>query len=147
MAKCGEVMTREPACCEPGDTIVRASQVMKNEDVGAVPVVDSPTGRRLVGIITDRDIVMKVIADGRALDGASVRDAMTQNPVTVREDDDVNQALSAMAARKVRRIPVVDESGNLRGIIAQADIATRLHRDKTTGDLVEAISEPQTVRR
>jgi CBS domain-containing protein len=147
MAKCGEVMTREPACCEPGDTIVRASQVMKSEDVGAVPVVDSAAGRRLVGIITDRDIVVKVIAAGRALDGASVRDAMTQNPVTVREDDDVNQALSAMAARKVRRIPVVDENGNLRGIIAQADIATRLHRDKTTGDLVEAISEPQTVRK
>lgn len=146
MAKCGEVMTREPACCEPGDTIVRASQVMKSEDVGAVPVVDSPAGRRLVGIITDRDIVVKVIAAGRALDGASVRDAMTENPVTVREDEDVNQALSAMAARKVRRIPVVDENGNLRGIIAQADIATRLHRDKTTGDLVEAISEPQTVR-
>ena len=146
MAKCGEVMTREPACCEPGDTIVRASQVMKSEDVGAVPVVDSPAGRRLVGIITDRDIVVKVIAAGRALDGASVRDAMTENPVTVREDEDVNQALSAMAARKVRRSPVVDENGNLRGIIAQADIATRLHRDKTTGDLVEAISEPQTVR-
>ena len=147
MAKCGEVMTREPACCEPGDTIVRASQVMKNEDVGAVPVVDSQSGRRLVGIITDRDIVVKVIADGRALDGASVRDAMTQDPVTVHEDEDVNRALSAMAARKVRRIPVVDENGSLRGIIAQADIATRLHRDKTTGDLVEAISEPQTVRK
>jgi CBS domain-containing protein len=120
---------------------------MKSEDVGAVPVVDSPAGRRLVGIITDRDIVVKVIAVGRALDGASVRDAMTENPVTVLEDEDVNQALSAMAARKVRRIPVVDENGNLRGIIAQADIATRLHRDKTTGDLVEAISEPQTVRK
>jgi CBS domain-containing protein len=147
MAKCGEFMTREPACCEPGETIVRAAQIMKSEDVGAVPVVDSSASRRLVGIITDRDIVVKVLAAGRAIDGASVRDAMTQNPVTVREEDDVNRALSAMADRKVRRIPVVDENGNLRGIIAQADIATRLHRDKTTGDLVEAISEPQTVRK
>jgi CBS domain-containing protein len=139
-------MTREPACCEPGEAIVRAAQIMKSEDVGAVPVVESSASRRLVGIVTDRDIVVKVLAAERAIDSASVRDAMTQNPVTVREEDDVNRALAAMADRKVRRIPVVDENGNLRGIIAQADIATRLHRDKTTGDLVEAISEPQTVR-
>jgi len=140
-------MTREPACCEPGESIVRAAQLMKTEDIGAVPVVESSAGRRLVGIVTDRDIVVKVLAGSVRIDGASVRDAMTQNPVTVREDDDVNRALSAMADRKVRRIPVVDESGTLRGIIAQADIATRLHRDKTTGDLVEAISEPQTARK
>jgi CBS domain-containing protein len=147
MPNCGEVMTREPACCEPGDSIARAAQVMKTEDVGAVPVVETNAGRRLVGIVTDRDIVVKVLAGSGRIEGASVRDAMTQNPVTVREDDDVNRALSAMADRKVRRIPVVDANGTLRGIIAQADIATRLHRDKTTGDLVEAISEPQTARK
>jgi CBS domain-containing protein len=140
-------MTREPACCEPGDSIGSAAQLMKSEDVGAVPIVESKATGTLVGIITDRDIVVRVVAAGRAVDGASVRDAMTQNPVTVREDDDVNRALSAMADRKVRRLPVVDASGRLCGIIAQADIATRLHRDKTTGDLVEAISEPQTVRK
>jgi CBS domain-containing protein len=147
MPTCAEVMTREPACCEPGDSIVRAAELMKSEDVGAVPVVESKTGRRLVGIITDRDIVVKVLAAGRSSDAASVRDAMTQNPVTVREEDDVDRAVSAMADRKVRRIPVVDGAGSLRGIIAQADIATRLHRDKTTGDLVETISEPQTTRK
>jgi len=140
-------MTQEPVCCEAGDSIARAAQLMKSEDVGAVPVVESKSGRQLVGIITDRDIVVKVIAEGRDIEGASVRDAMTQNPVTVREEDDVNRALSAMADRKVRRIPVVDGKGSLRGIIAQADVATRLHRDKTTGDLVEAISEPQTTRK
>ena len=147
MAKCGEVMTREPACCEPGDSIQRAAQVMKTEDVGSLPVVQSQSNRTLVGIVTDRDVVVKVIAEGRSAENASVRDAMTQNPVTVRDDDDVNRALSAMADRKVRRIPVVDAEGRLCGIIAQADIATRLHHDRTTGDLVEAISEPQTVRK
>ena len=147
MAKCGEVMTREPACCEPEDSVVRAAQVMKTEDVGAVPVVESKTGRKLVGIVTDRDIVVKLLASGRAVEGASVRDVMTGNPVTVREEDDVNRALSVMADRKVRRIPVTDDAGSLTAIIAQADIATRLHRDKTTGDLVEAISEPQAARK
>ena len=68
-------------------------------------------------------------------------------PVTSREDEDVNKALALMAERKVRRIPVVDAGGALRGIIAQADIATRIHKDKTTGELVEAISEPGTVRK
>jgi predicted transcriptional regulator len=72
---------------------------------------------------------------------------MTNNPVTCREDDDVSQAVARMAERKVRRIPVVDANGALKGIIAQADIATRVHRDTTTGELVEAISEPGTVRK
>lgn len=147
MAKCADVMTREPACCEPGDSIARAAQVMKTEDVGSVPVVESATSRKLVGIVTDRDIVVKVLAGGRTVENATVRDAMTNNPVTCREDDDVSRAVTAMSDRKIRRIPVIDDAGNLRGIIAQADIATRLHRDKTTGDLVEAISEPQPVRK
>jgi CBS domain-containing protein len=147
MAKCADVMTREPACCEPADSIVRIAQLMKTEDVGALPVVESMASRKLVGIVTDRDIVVKVLADGRAVTNATARDAMTSNPATCREDDDVSRALSTMAERKVRRLPVTDSSGDLRGIIAQADIATRLHRDKTTGDLVEAISEPQTVRK
>jgi CBS domain-containing protein len=147
MAKSGDVMTREPACCEAADSIVRAAELMKSEDVGAIPVVESAAGRKLVGIITDRDIVVKLVASGRDIRTALVRDAMTQNPVTVQEDENASRAVAAMADRKVRRIPVVDRSGALRGIIAQADVATRLHRDKTTGDLVEAISEPESVRR
>jgi len=147
MARCGDVMTREPACCEPADSIPRIAQLMKTEDVGAVPVVESKTSRRLVGIVTDRDIVVKILADGKTVEKSTARDAMTNNPVTCREDDEVGQAVARMAERKVRRIPVVDGNGALRGIIAQADIATRVHRDTTTGELVEAISEPGTVRK
>jgi CBS domain-containing protein len=147
MATCGDVMTREPACCEPADSIERIAQLMKTEDIGAVPVVDSQSSRKLVGIVTDRDVVVKVVADGRAVDGATARDAMTRDPVTCREDADVSEAVARMAERKVRRIPVVDSGGTLKGIIAQADIATRVQRDETTGELVEAISEPGTVRK
>ena len=147
MARCGDVMTREPVCCEPADSIVRAAQLMKSEDVGAVPVVESRSSRKLVGIVTDRDIVVRVVAEGRTVENATVRDAMTNNQVTCREDDDVAQAVARMAERKVRRILVVDGTGILRGIISQADIATRVHRDETTGELVEAISEPGTVRK
>jgi CBS domain-containing protein len=147
MARCGDVMTREPVCCEPDDSIPRIAQLMKSEDVGAVPIVETKSGRKLVGIVTDRDIVVNVVAAGKTVENATARDAMTNSPVTCREDDDVSQAVARMAERKVRRIPIVDGSGTLRGIIAQADIATRVHRDETTGELVEAISEPGTVRK
>jgi CBS domain-containing protein len=147
MTKCSDVMTPDPAACEPGDSIVRAAEIMKTEDVGAIPVVDSKASRRLVGITTDRDIVIKVVAVRRNVETATVRDAMTANPATCREDEDVSRAVEKMAEHQVRRIPVIDAEGRLRGIIAQADIARRVHRDKQTGDMVEAISEPGTVRK
>lgn len=147
MPKCADVMTREPACCQATDSIVRVAQLMKAEDVGAVPIVESTTGRKLVGMITDRDIVVKIVGNGTPVEKATVRDAMTTDIVTCGEDDDVNQAVSRMAERQIRRIPVVDRSGQLRGIIAQADIATRVHQDRTTGELVEAISERGAVRK
>jgi len=117
---------------------------MKTEDVGAVPIVDS--SKKLVGMVTDRDIVVKAVADGRECDSTTVRDAMSTDVVTCREDEDIEAAVSRMAQRQIRRIPVVDRNGNLCGIIAQADIATRVNRDKTTGELVEAISEPGMAR-
>jgi CBS domain-containing protein len=147
MAKCSDVMTREPASCEPSDSIVKAAEVMKREDVGAVPVVESKSSRRLVGIITDRDIVVRVVAAGRDVRSTTVGDAITSTPVTCREDEDVTEAVTCMAQRQVRRLPVVDSEGRLVGIISQADIATRVNKDKTTGELVEAISEPSTIRK
>jgi CBS domain-containing protein len=142
MAKCSDVMTREPACCEPGDSIKRAAGVMKQQDVGSVPVVESHEEKKLVGIVTDRDLVVKVLAEGSNVDRATVREAMTTNPASCRETDDVDEAVRLMSERQVRRMPIVDEQGRLRGIIAQADVATRVNRDQTTGALVEAISEP-----
>ena len=146
MAKCSEVMTREPACCEPGEPITRAAQLMKTHDVGSVPVVDSREDRKLIGIMTDRDIVLKVLANDVNVERAVVRDAMTANPAFCREDDDVERAVALMGERQVRRMPVVDGQGRLAGIIAQADVATRVNRDETTGELVEAISEPRVTR-
>lgn len=147
MPKCSEVMTREPVCCQPADSISKVAEVMKREDVGSVPIVSGSADGRLVGIVTDRDIVLKVLAGGRSVDSATAQDAMTSNPASCCEDDDVSRAVSLMEERQVRRIPVVGADGRLSGIIAQADIATRLNRDRTTGELVEAISEGGTARR
>jgi CBS domain-containing protein len=144
MPKCREVMTKDPASCAPTDTVIQAAQLMKQHDVGSVPVVESD--KRLVGIVTDRDLVVKVLAAGRGVEQATVKEAMTPNPASCREDDDLEQAMKLMKERQVRRMPIVDGGGKLAGIIAQADVATRVNKDAKTGELVEAISESGTTR-
>jgi CBS domain-containing protein len=99
-----------------------------------------------VGIVTDRDVVTKVVAGNRDVASATVSDAMTPNPAVCHEDDELERAVALMADRQVRRLPVVDDAGRLSGIIAQADVATRGDRDERTGELVEAISEPSKAR-
>ena len=146
MAKNRDVMTKDPVFCQPGDSLTKVATIMKQKDVGSVPVVESGGSRRLVGIITDRDIVVKAIAEGRSPEAATVKDAMTPNPVSCREEDDVDHALKLMKERQVRRMPIVDSAGLLTGIIAQADVATRVNKDSKTGELVEAISETGTSR-
>jgi CBS domain-containing protein len=140
MAKSREIMTANPVSCGADDPIVRVADTMRKEDIGSLPVVDAAQ-QRLVGMVTDRDIVVKIVAAGNDIRSATVRDAMTPNPVSVREDDDVNEAVQVMSQRQIRRLPVVDANGRLTGIVSQADIATRTHQDRTTGELVEAISE------
>jgi CBS domain-containing protein len=147
MPKCSDVMTPDPVCCEPNDRVTRAAKIMKQHDVGSVPVVESQSSKRLLAMVTDRDLVVRVLADDRDIAQATVRDAMSSSPVACRVDDDVQRALQLMAERQLRRMPVVDQSGRLQGIIAQADIATRVRSDKQTGELVEAISEPAGVRK
>ena len=147
MPKCSDVMTPDPVFCEPDDSVRKAAKIMKQHDVGPVPVVDSQASKRLVGMVTDRDLVVRVLAEDRNIEQATARDAMSTNPVACRLDDDVQKALQLMSERQLRRMPVVDEGGRLQGIIAQADIATRVGSDKKTGELVEAISEPAGARK
>jgi CBS domain-containing protein len=146
MPKCREVMTKDPAYCSASDPIVKVAGLMKQQDVGSVPVVESASDKTLVGIVTDRDIVVKVVASAKDLERGTVKDAMTPNPASCREDDDLEQAVKLMKERQVRRMPIVDSSGRLSGIIAQADVATRVNKDAKTGELVEAISESGTTR-
>ncbi len=139
--KCGDIMTKDIVCCLPEDSVEHAATLMKAEDVGPVPVVESHESKRLLGIVTDRDLVLKVIAEGRNPKSTLVRDVMSSNPVTCRVDDDIDKALEAMSERKVRRVPVVDEQNRLLGIISQADVAIRVGKTKKTGEVVEKISK------
>jgi CBS domain-containing protein len=107
-----------------------------------VPVVQDHENRHLIGMVTDRDLAVRVIAEGRDPDRTAVRDVMSMHPVACQASDVYQQALQAMGEHQLRRIPVVDADGRLAGIIAQADVATRLAQPSTTGAIVEAISEP-----
>jgi CBS domain-containing protein len=130
-----DVMTREVRACEPSATVVEAAKVMAREDIGPVPIVEDG---RLVGIVTDRDIIVQVVAAGRDVNSTTVGDIASRDLVTVSPDDNLDDALTLLAERQVRRLPVV-EGDRLVGIVAQADIA-RLGKDKKTGEVVEEIS-------
>jgi CBS domain-containing protein len=140
---CGELMTPAPTCCQPQHTVVEAAEMMQREDVGLVPVV-SEGNTKLVGVLTDRDIVLKVVAAGRDPRGTAVSEVMTTDPVACRAEESIEAVLDVMASHQVRRIPIVDKAGAIIGIVSQADIATRLSSPKETGEVVQAISEPAT---
>jgi CBS domain-containing protein len=138
--KCSDVMTRDLTCCLPKATVDLAAQSMKRHDIGSVPVVDGEETKRLLGIVTDRDLALKVLAAGLDARQTRVEAVMTRKLVTCGLQDDLQTALDAMSRSQLRRIPVVDSLGRLAGIIAQADIATRLEQPEATGKVVERIS-------
>ncbi len=140
---CGELMTPSPTCCQPQHTINEVAEIMKREDVGLVPIVEESTNK-LIGVLTDRDIVMKVVADDRDPRGTAVSEVMTNDPCACQEQDSIETVMQQMAAHQVRRIPIVDRDGSIVGIVSQADIATRLSNARETGEVVQAISEPAT---
>jgi CBS domain-containing protein len=137
-------MTTDLVTCTPEASVVEAARLMKTEDIGPVLVVDNDNSRTLVGILTDRDIVVKVIADGQDVNATRVGDVMSKKLVTCRADDDVDVAMKAMAQFQLRRIPVVEENMRLVGIIAQADVATRTDTPEKTAEVVKEISEETT---
>lgn len=143
MKTCGEVMTKNPTCCTVNETADRAAILMKKEDVGAIPVVDNQQSKKLVGIVTDRDLTLNVLAEGRDARNVKLESVMTRVPFTCREGDDLNEAMEAMAKHQVRRMPVVNDNGQIVGIIAQADLATRVDKPKKTAAVIEEISEPK----
>jgi CBS domain-containing protein len=136
MEQVRDVMTQNPTSCDPSATVVDAAKVMASEDVGSVPVVKDG---RLAGVVTDRDIVVRVLAESRDPNSTTVGEIASSDLETVSPDDDLNTALRKMASSKVRRLPVVD-GDELVGIVAQADVA-RQGNDSETGQVVEEISK------
>lgn len=141
MTTCKDVMTKNPVYALPHDTVAEVARLMKDKDIGPVPIVQDRDGTQLVGIVTDRDLAIKVVADGLDPVTTRVSDVMTTDVVTCREDDKIDKALNAMSKHQLRRIPVVDRNNMLVGIIAQADVATRMNEPEKTGEVVKEISE------
>jgi CBS domain-containing protein len=132
-----DVMTSNPRSIEPSTTVTEAARLMKTEDVGSLPIVD---GDQLVGVVTDRDIVIRVVAEGKDPQSTTVGEIASRDLVTVDPEQDLDEALRLMAQHQVRRLPVAEEDGKLVGILAQADVA-REGKDSQTGQVVQEISE------
>jgi CBS domain-containing protein len=132
-----DVMTSNPTFVEPSTTVVEAARIMEREDVGAVPLCENG---RLVGVSTDRDIALRVVAGGKDPQSTTVGEVASRDLITVDPEQPLDEALRLMAQHQVRRLPVVEEDGTLVGIVAQADVAA-LGGDAVTGEVVQKISQ------
>lgn len=141
MKKCSEVMTSNPICCLPTDMVSEAAELMRRENIGSIPVIKSQETRKLVGIVTDRDLALRIVAEGVDAKSTTVEAAMTRTVITCLADDDLQRVLDAMTEQQLRRIPVVDHDNRLVGIISQADVATRVGQPETTAEMVKGISQ------
>jgi CBS domain-containing protein len=137
MGQIRELMTVKPRTVKAGDSVVEAAKLMRGEDAGLAPIVD---GDRLVGVVTDRDIAIRVVAEGRDPQSTKVEEVASQNVVTIDPQQELDEALRLMAQHQLRRLPVVEEDGKLVGIVAQADVARHADAERT-GEVVEEISE------
>jgi CBS domain-containing protein len=137
-------MTADPASCTPDNTAREAATLMRDNDCGSIPVVQSGSNKNLVGTVTDRDLAIRGLAEGKGPE-TPIRELMTGSPVTCGPEDEVETVREVMVARLVRRVPVVDDQGALVGIVAQADIAREegAASDQEVGRIVEAISDPR----
>jgi CBS domain-containing protein len=157
--RCRDIMTRDVTVAERDTTLEEVARMMRDEDTGVIPVVEpgetdsdsvtevqrvpartTSTNGRLVGLITDRDIVIRALADGQDARSARAEEVMTTDLHTVRPNDRVIEAIRKMGDKQVRRLPVVDREGNLRGIISMADIALETEADRELGEALEEIS-------
>jgi CBS domain-containing protein len=141
MKKCNEVMTKKPVCCLPTDLVTKAAELMKSEHIGSIPVIENEQTKKLVGIVTDRDLALRIVAEGLDAKSTKVETVMTRKMVTCHADDDLQKAMDAMSENQLRRIPIVDEDNKIIGIIVQADVATRVDHPKKTAAMVKKISQ------
>src|SRR5262245_40747875 len=140
------VMTKDPSCCVPSDPAPRAASIMRDEDTGIIPVIENEQSQKIVGVVTDRDLCMNIVADGRDPNTVSIDACMTTAVVTCSPNDAVERATELMKENQIRRVPVVDEHGTLLGIVSMADLVGR--GDVKTGevhDTLKKVSAPAVV--
>ncbi|MCC2669838.1 MAG: hypothetical protein K0Q72_2309 [Armatimonadetes bacterium] len=145
-----ELMTANPTCCTPETSITEAAGLMLSQNCGALPVVESEQEPRLVGMITDRDIVCRIVASRQNPAESKVQQAMTADLVCIGPDASISECVQSMAENQVRRMPVVDREHHVLGIVAQADLARASAQERELedelADMVEEVSEEEGVR-
>ncbi len=140
MKKCKKIMTKKLICCLPTDTAQKAAELMKSENIGSIPVIENKRTKKLIGIVTDRDLTLRILAEGLNTRSTIVEAVMTHHIVSCLAEDDLQNALDAMAEHQLRRIPIVNSDNKILGIITQADVATRINRPRKTAAMVKGIS-------
>jgi len=131
-----DLMTKDPCTIDADKTVTYAAKMLRDEDVGLAPIVE---GDKLVGTLTDRDIAVKVVAEGKDPESTKVRDVATTRLVTIDPDQSLDEAMRLMSENQVRRLPVIEEDGRLAGVVAQADVAKHASA-ADAGKVVEQIS-------
>ncbi len=146
--KVREIMTADPVCCLPEDTAQKVAAMLRDKNIGAMPVVLDQSSRKLVGVITDRDLTCRVVATGSNPATTRIDRLFSANPVTCREGENVSHCEQLMQEHQVRRIPVVDGEGTCIGIVAQADVVLKEKPDKVSKVIAEiskpAVKSPKT---
>jgi CBS domain-containing protein len=132
-----DLMTPDPACCSPNTTLDQVAKMMVQNDCGEIPVID--TSNRLIGVVTDRDIVCRAVAEGKNPAAYPVENVMTTSVIAVPADAGIDEVIATMEEHQIRRVPVVDDEGCCTGIIAQADIVAN-GPDRKAADLVREVS-------
>ena len=136
-----EIMTRDVAYCSPDTSLQEIARMMREHDCGAIPVFDNDRNRHVIGIVTDRDIVIRAVAQGQNPAQLTARDVMSQPVATIPADADIDECCRLMEERQVRRVPVVERNGSCVGIVSQADVA-RSAPEHETAEVVQEISKP-----
>jgi CBS domain-containing protein len=141
MKNCKDLMTKNPVCCLPTDLASQAAELMKSEHVGSIPVIENRETKILVGIVTDRDLALKIIAEGRDAKSTKVETVMSRKMITCHTEDDLQKAVDTMSKNQLRRIPIVDEDNKILGIIAQADVMIHFDHPKKAAAMMKEISQ------
>jgi CBS domain-containing protein len=144
--KVKHVMTRDPVCCLPSDTAHKAASIMREQDAGIVPVIENEQSQTVVGVVTDRDLCMNVVAEGRDPRTTAVEACMTTAVVACSPNDSVEKATGLMRENQIRRVPVVDEQRKIQGIVSLADVVERAEVKATeTHETLKTVSAPTGV--
>lgn len=138
---CEDIMTPNPVCCFPSDNVKKVAELMLQENLGPIPVIDNDQSRKVVGILTDRDLVLKVLAKSHDSEMVKAESIMTRKVISCRPDDDIQHAIDLMSDHQLRRVIVVDKTNKILGIISQADVATRLDEPQKMAEMVKEVSQ------